>query len=206
MTRIKICGVTTAANAREVAELGADAIGLNFSDRSPRYLPPANAMTILRAIPVFTVTVGVFVNEPMRRATALAYQLGLRAIQTVDDEPQTEDAFPFAHIPVFRVAHEADVQGAKAFCEWHHPSAVLIDARVPGHMGGTGTTVDWTLLEGIDFGVPLVLAGGLTPDNVAEAIRRVRPWAVDVASGVESSPGVKDPGKVRAFVAAVRGA
>lgn len=206
MTKIKICGVTSATNARMVAELGADAIGLNFYDRSPRYLSPANAMTLLRAIPVFTVTVGVFVNEPMRRATALAYQLGLRAIQTVDDEPQNEDSFPFAHIPVFRVANQADVKGAKSFCEMHRPSAVLIDARVPGQMGGTGATVDWALLQGIDFGVPLILAGGLTPDNVADAIRQVKPWAVDVASGVESSPGVKDPGKVKAFIAAVRAA
>jgi phosphoribosylanthranilate isomerase len=204
MVRVKICGVTTAADAIMAADLGADAIGLNFYAKSPRYLSPQAAMPIVKAMPPFTATVGVFVNMPIRQATAIAFQLGLRAIQTVDDSPQSSDTFPFAHIPTFRIADQAGIDQAKAYCRQHRPSAVLIDAHVPGQMGGTGQTAPWHLLAGVDFGVPLILAGGLTPENVAEAIRLVRPWGVDVASGVEASPGVKDQAKVKAFMAAVR--
>jgi phosphoribosylanthranilate isomerase len=206
VTRIKICGVTDPANAAMAADAGADAIGLNFYSKSPRFVAPATAAAIVRALPPLTATVGVFVNEPLRRATALAFQLGLRAIQTVDDEPHTDDAFPFAHVVAFRVADRADVDRAAAFCQSQRPAAALIDARVPGQMGGTGKTVPWELLAGVDFGVPLILAGGLTPSNVAEAIRHVRPWAVDVASGVESKPGIKDPAMVRDFIQASRAA
>jgi phosphoribosylanthranilate isomerase len=202
--RVKICGVTTAADAVFAVEHGADAVGLNFFPKSSRYLTPAAAADIIRALPAFACPVGVFVNEPLRRATAVAFQLGLRAIQTVDDVPQANEAFPFAYVPAFRVKAEADLNAIKSFCETANPSAVLIDSHVPGQMGGTGVTAPWHLLAGFDPGVPVILAGGLTPENVAEAIRVMRPWGVDVASGVESSPGVKDPGKVRAFLSAVR--
>lgn len=204
MTRTKICGVTTPADAAFAIETGADAVGLNFYAKSPRCLTPTAAAAIVRALPAFACPVGVFVNEPLRRATAIAFQLGLRAVQTVDDVPQANEAFPFAHIPAFRVKDEADLATIKAYCESSKPAAVLIDSYVPGQMGGTGVTAPWPLLAGYNPGVPLILAGGLTPENVAEAIRVVRPWGVDVASGVESSPGVKDPGKVRAFLSAVR--
>src|SRR6188474_1374968 len=103
MTRVKICGVTTPADARMAAEAGADAVGLNFYPQSPRYIAPQSAADIIRALPPFTASIGVFVNVPLRQACAMAFQLGLRGIQMVDERPQSDDAFPFAHIPAFRV-------------------------------------------------------------------------------------------------------
>ena len=206
MTRVKICGVTTPESARMVAEAGADAVGLNFYKQSPRYIAPQLAASIVRELAPFVAPVGVFVNTPIRQATAIAFQLGLRAIQTIDDQSQTDDTFPFAHIPAFRVSTIEHLDAIREFVAKHKPSAVLIDSHVPGQMGGTGVTAPWHLLAGFDPGVPMILAGGLTPENVAEAIRVVKPWGVDVASGVESRPGVKDEVKVRDFLEAVRNA
>jgi phosphoribosylanthranilate isomerase len=209
MVRIKICGVTTPDDARFAAEAGADAVGLNFYPKSPRYLPPERAAALVRALPAFTAAVGVFVGMPMRQVCAVAYQLGLRGVQTYDDRPPAEDTFPFAHVPAFRVKDTAGLEYVRRFVEATRslnclPSAVLIDSHVEGVMGGSGHCAPWELLRGFDVGVPLVLAGGLTPENVAEAITVVRPWGVDVASGVESAPGVKDPEKVARFVERVR--
>ncbi len=207
--RVKICGVTTPSDARHAADIGADAVGLNFYPKSPRFLSPIAAAAIVRALPPFTATVGVFVGVAMRQACAVAFQLGLRAVQTYDDRPPDDDPFPFAHVPAFRVADAEQLAAVSRFVETARaagraPAAVLIDSFVPGEMGGTGHLAPWHLLAGFDPGVPVVLAGGLTPENVAEAVAVVRPWGVDVASGVESSPGVKDAEKVARFVRAVR--
>ena len=202
--RIKICGVTTPEDARFAADAGADAIGLNFYPKSPRFVAPVQAAAIVRALPAFTVGVGVFVGMPMRQACAIAFQLGLRGIQTYDDQPPSEDAFPFAHIPAFRVQDEAGLDAIRKFVLARAPAAVLVDSFVEGEMGGTGHRAPWELFAGFDPGVPLILAGGLTPEKVGEAIAMVRPWGVDVASGVESSPGIKDHGKVAQFIRAVR--
>ena len=209
--RVKICGVTTAADVRMVGDAGADAIGLNFYPKSPRYVEPRAAVELIHAFPPFVAPVGVFVGTPPRQATALAFQLGLRGLQTYDDQPPDESFFPFAHVPAFRVHDAVSRDAVKVFVEratalGRRPAAVLIDSFVAGEMGGTGHKAPWHLLAGFEPGVPLILAGGLTPENVAEAIRLVRPWGVDVASGVESRPGHKDAGKVRAFVANVRAA
>jgi phosphoribosylanthranilate isomerase len=211
MVRIKICGVTTPEAARQAADAGADAVGLNFYPQSPRYVPPARAASLVRALPAFTAPVGVFVGTPMRQACAIAFQLGLRALQTYDDAPPSEDPFPFAHVPAFRVKEEADLDRVVAFVKaataaGRAPSAVLVDSHVAGAMGGTGHRAPWELLAGWNPGVPLILAGGLTPHNVGEAVAFVRPWGVDVASGVESAPGVKDAHKVAQFVKSVRDA
>jgi phosphoribosylanthranilate isomerase len=209
MVRIKICGVTTPNDARLAAEAGADAVGLNFYPKSPRFVTPSQAAAIVRVLPAFTAPVGVFVGMPTRQMCAVAYQLGFRAVQTYDDAPPYEDPFPFAHIPAFRVKDAAGLDRVRRFVDaaaalgWS-PAAVLIDAHVEGQMGGTGHTAPWELLADFEVGVPLILAGGLTPDNVAEAIARVRPWGVDVASGVESVPGRKDPTKVARFVKIAR--
>lgn len=210
MVRIKICGVTTPADARFAADCGADAVGLNFYPQSPRYVAPRAAAELVRSLPPFTAPVGVFVGMPMRQVCAVAYQLGLRGIQTYDDRP-SEDPFPFAHVPAFRVKDESGLLHVREYVQaaaklGHKPSAVLIDSFVDGAMGGTGHRAPWHLLEGFDPGVPLILAGGLTPDNVAEAVSRVRPWGVDVASGVETAPGVKDPDKIVRFVKNARDA
>jgi phosphoribosylanthranilate isomerase len=206
---IKICGVTTPEDARFAAEAGADAIGLNFYPKSPRFVTPSQAAGIVRSLPAFTAPIGVFVDTPMRQACAIAFQLGLRGLQTYEDS--SDDAFPFAHVPAFRIHEEAGLEQVRRSIQTAKRlnrtlAAVLIDSHVPGLMGGTGHKAPWNLLAGCDFGVPLILAGGLTAENVAEAIATVRPWGVDVASGVESSPGKKDPAKVEAFIQAVRSA
>lgn len=205
MVRIKICGVTTPEDARLAAEAGADAVGLNFYPQSPRYITPPQAAAIVRALPPFTATVGVFVGSPLRQACATAYQLGLRGVQTYDEHPPAEDTFPFAHVPAFRIRDRAGLDQVRRFVDaavslGRPPAAVLIDSLVPGQMGGTGARAPWELLQQFSVGVPLVLAGGLTPENVEEAIALVRPWGVDVASGVERAPGVKDPDRMTRFV------
>lgn len=209
--RVKICGVTTPADARAAADAGADAVGLNFVPSSPRFLDPRAAIDLVRALPPFTAAVGVFVGTPLRQACALAYQLGLRGVQTYSDRPPEEDMFPFAHVPAFRVKDAASLGAIREFvatatAAGRPPAAVLVDAFVEGQMGGTGHKPPWNLLAGFDPGVPLILAGGLTPENVADAVRLVRPWGVDVASGVESAPGRKDHARVRAFVVAAKAA
>lgn len=204
--RIKICGVTTPADARFAADAGADTVGLNFYPKSPRFVTPSQAAGLVRALPPFTAPVGVFVGMPMRQVCAVAFQLGLRGVQTYDDQPPTEDPFPFAHVPAFRVKDAAGLEHVRRFVAVCKPSAVLIDSFVDGQMGGTGHVAPWELLRGFDPGVPLILAGGLTPENVADAIAVVQPWGVDVASGVEYAPGVKDPDKVARFVKSARDA
>lgn len=206
--RIKICGVTTPEDARFAAETGADAVGLNFYPKSPRFVTPQQAAAVVRALPAFTAPVGVFVRMPLRQVCAVAFQLGLRGVQTYDDQPTPEDTFPFAHIPACRVSTAEHIAAIGGWVQAEQaagrgPAAVLVDAFVPGQMGGTGHKAPWELLAGVDLGAPLILAGGLTPENVAEAITLVRPWGVDVASGVESVPGRKDPEKVARFVKAV---
>ncbi|MBY0513481.1 MAG: phosphoribosylanthranilate isomerase [Gemmataceae bacterium] len=209
--RIKICGVTTPEDARFAAEAGADALGLNFYPKSPRFLTPPAAAAVVRALPPFTATVGVFVGTSLRQAAAVAYQLGLRGLQTYDDRPPDDDPFPFAHVPAFRVKDAAGLDHVREFVRLARaagrpPAAVLIDSYTPGEMGGTGKIAPWELIRGFDPGVPVVLAGGLTPENVAEAISTVRPWGVDVASGVELAPGRKDPEKVARFIRNARAA
>jgi phosphoribosylanthranilate isomerase len=209
--RIKICGVTTPEDARFSAACGADAVGLNFYPKSPRFVTPHAAAVIVRALPPFTAPVGVFVGMPLRQATAIAYQLGLRSLQTYDDRPPAEDAFPFAHVPAFRVMDAAGFDLVREFVSvmsaaGRPPAAVLIDSFTDGQMGGTGRVAPWELMRGFDPGVPLILAGGLTPENVAEAVSTVRPWGIDVASGVESEPARKDPDRVARFIRAARAA
>src|SRR4051812_18332804 len=138
--RIKICGVTTPEDARFAAECGADAVGLNFYPKSPRFLTPAHAAAVVRALPAFTAPVGVFVGMPLRQVCAVAYQLGLRGAQTYDDQPPAEDTFPFAHLPAFRMKDAAGLDHVRRFVEaavrlGRPPAAVLIDSHVEGHMG-----------------------------------------------------------------------
>jgi phosphoribosylanthranilate isomerase len=208
--RVKICGVTAPADAAFAVDAGADAVGLNFYPKSPRYLPDDRAEAVVRALPPFAAAVGVFVDTPDAGVSVTARRFGLRAVQTYSADPPDLSFFPAAFVPAFRVKDSADLDAIRAFlaaadAAGRPASAVLVDSFVPGEMGGTGHRAPWHLLAGFDPGVPLVLAGGLTPDNVAEAVRVVRPWGVDVASGVESAPGRKDPGRVRAFIQAAKG-
>lgn len=204
MTRIKICGVTTPDDAGYAADCGADAIGLNFYSKSPRFLSDDQAAEIVRNLPPYTAAVGVFVGDPADVVRAKAERLGLRGVQTYPNELIRFDYFPSSHIAAFRVKDAGSLVFVRQYVALTRPTAVLVDSYVPGEMGGTGHRAPWELLVGFDPGVPVILAGGLTPDNVGEAIRQVQPWGVDVASGVEATPGRKDSAKVRDFVQAVR--
>jgi phosphoribosylanthranilate isomerase len=207
--RVKICGVTTPADVAACVVAGADAVGVNFHPASPRYVDPRHASDLLRSIPPLCSAVGVFVGLPFRQMFALAYQLGLRGVQWHGENREIADPFPFALIAAFRVRDRESLAAigdylTKCREAGAMPSAILVDAYVEGQEGGTGKQAPWDLLADFRPDVPLILAGGLTPENVADAIHQVRPWGVDVASGVESAPGRKDPDKVRRFIDAVR--
>lgn len=209
--RVKICGVTTPDDVAACAAAGADAVGINFHPGSKRYVDPRASQPLLRSVSPLMAAVGVFVGLPFRQITALAYQLGLRGVQYHGEPQPPGDLFPFRLIAAFRVRDRqslAEIDAYLAACRaaGQLPGAILVDAFVEGQEGGTGRTAPWDLIADYRPDVPVILAGGLTPDNVAEAIRTVRPAGVDVASGVEAAPGRKDPGKVRAFVANARAA
>lgn len=186
------------------AECGADAVGLNFYPNSPRFVTPDTAKEIVAALPPFVTTVGVFVDMPEDAVRSIASRVGLRGVQTYSATPPKGPYFPASFIPAFRVKDAASLDAVRQFVEATKPAAVLLDSFVDGQMGGTGHVAPWELLAGFHPGVPVILAGGLTPENVGAAIHAVKPWGVDVASGVESSPGHKDRGKIAAFVRAVR--
>ncbi len=205
MTAIKICGIKTLPDALAAIEAGADMLGFNFYPKSPRFIEVrdcAEITAVLRAEHPGVRRVGVFVNAPVAEIRAILRACSLDLAQLHGDEtPEmlgqlAPDAFKaFRGIPV----------NAGIYSRGTSP-AFLVDSLVKGAYGGTGVTAAWSLAARLSKQFPLLLAGGLNPDNVAEAVRQVRPWGVDVASGVESSPGVKDTGRMAAFVQAVRSA
>ena len=208
--RVKICGITHPGDLDDAIAAGADAVGLNFHPPSPRYVTPEQAARLLERVPPFVEPVGVFVRQSLAEVRRYLESLGrIRTVQVHGGPPEVATAAPLIHVPAFQLRDDDDLFAIMDFLEACRaanamPGAILVDGYAPGLVGGTGETAPWELLEGFRPGVPLILAGGLTPDNVAEAVRRVRPFAVDVAGGVESSPGRKDRGKVRAFLRAVR--
>ena len=210
--RIKVCGVTNEADARLAALCGADAVGLNFYPGSPRCVDPTTAGFILRELPPLVEAVGVFVNLPLRQVFQQVQPLGrIHTIQWHGQDRELSDCFPYHLIAAFPVVDADSLRAISRYLDTCRglarlPSAVLLDAHQPGQHGGTGRTAPWDLLASFHPGIPVLLAGGLTPDNVAEAVRRVRPYGVDVASGVEYSPGHKDPDKVRQFIDNARAA
>lgn len=215
MIRIKICGVTRVGDAVAAVDAGADAIGLNFYPPSPRSLDLETAATIAREVAARALVVGVFVNEAASRIGEIADAVGLAAIQLHGDEPAELLGELPVGLPVIRAARVGppgfDAQLAKFRDAPRQPDAWLVDAPMSpaGEYGGTGRRADWGAVAREQTKLaptPLVLAGGLTADNVAEAIHAVRPAGVDTASGVEASPGVKDAGRMRRFVAAAAAA
>lgn len=210
MFRIKICGITCVADALAAVEAGADALGLNFYARSPRYVRPQVARQIVEALPAGIVKVGLFVNSPPEEIRALREELGLDLIQLHGDEPpELLSDLGGSIVRAFRVG----TAGLGPVLEYLDrcralgclPRMVLADSAVTGTYGGTGQVGPWQLLAQWPQDLPpLVLAGGLTPENVAEAIGAVRPAAVDTASGVEETPGRKSTVLVRQFVAEAR--
>lgn len=210
--RIKICGLTGPADGECAARLAVDAVGLNFYEPSPRFVDRGRAETILRTLPATIEAVGVFVSRHLRTGVELARPLaGIRTLQWHGEGRELADPDGYRLLPAFRVRDAESLREISRFVAQARRdgialAGVLVDAHVPGQPGGTGQTAPWGLLADFRPDVPLYLAGGLTPENVAEAVRAVRPDAVDVASGVESSPGRKDPERMRRFVENARAA
>lgn len=201
--RVKICGITRVEDALAAAAAGADAIGLVFYAKSPRAVDIEQAREILAALPPFVTTVGLFVDAERSELERILASVPLDLLQFHGDESvQQCEAFGRPYIKALRVKAGDDIAAQVA----RYPSAqgILLDAYVEGVPGGTGEAFDWSLIPQA-LSKPLILAGGLRPDNVADAVSRVRPYAVDVSGGVEASKGVKDVEKVGAFIRAARG-
>jgi len=203
MVRVKICGVTNSADAQLAAELGAHAIGLNFFPESPRAVSPFDAEKLLRDLPPFVAAVGIFVNWAPEPIIALAQALRLFAVQLHGDETPPVVAEVAKKFPVIKAFRTGQGSVSPAFSRYRAAAAFLLDAADPNQFGGTGKTTDWQFPRTAAASHRIVLAGGLTAENVAEAMITVRPYAVDVASGVESRPGKKDRAKLRTFFAEV---
>jgi len=205
--RVKICGITRLEDAYAAVSAGANALGFVFHPASPRFVAPEKAAAIISVLPPFTMAVGVFVNIPVQEVETIAERCGLHAVQLHGDESPEECA-----------AHRRPVIKAVCFdptkrdlgLSRYPVSSVLVDAGVPGAWGGTGVPVDWELLnqvletESEAIRRCLALAGGLTPDNVGTAVNLVKPFAVDVSTGVEVEPGIKDHQKIKEFMNAIR--
>jgi phosphoribosylanthranilate isomerase len=202
--RIKICGITNLPDALTAAEAGADALGFMFFEQSKRFVKAHTVAEIARELPPAVLRVGVFVDANEDDVRSAIEQCGLTAVQFHGSEtPDFCARFAVPVVKAFRIADHASLEPLPSFAT----SAWLLDSAVPGHRGGTGEKFDWTLArEATKLGRPVILAGGLSPENVAQAVREVRPYGVDVSSGVESAPGRKDEGRLRLFIRAARAA
>jgi phosphoribosylanthranilate isomerase len=201
-TVVKICGITSVEDGLAAAAAGADAIGLMLYDGSPRHITLETAVEISRALPPFVSRVGVFVNADSGIVAEAISVCGLNILQFHGDEtPEYCRQFPVMTMKAFRMRDRESLKKLKEFTT----DAWLLDAYVKDARGGTGASFNWDLaIEAKELGRPIFLAGGLTPDNIGEAVRKVRPYGVDVSSGVEVSPGTKDHAKVRAFIKAAK--
>ena len=199
MTRVKICGLVTLEDALAACDAGADALGFNFAPEARargRYIDPADAREIVRKLPPFVTTVAVCVNPSAAHVAEWLKFLDCVQLHGSESVPFAA-AFREKAIKAFRVSEGFEPE---SMLDYTTP-AYLLDASVPGYSGGSGQAFDWTIAQkAVALGTPIILAGGLTPDNVAEAIQTVRPAAVDTASGVESAPGKKDHERIRDFV------
>jgi phosphoribosylanthranilate isomerase len=199
---VKICGITELEDAELAVDCGAGAVGFVFWPDSPRFIDPSRAYAIAARLPPFVTPVGVFVNQPAEHVNDVAAFVGLGAVQLHGDET-VEYAATLAR-PVLKAMVLTETTD-ETIERWPSTAMVLLDAHDPVRRGGTGQIIDWTKAAAVAARRRVVLAGGLTPGNVADAIDRVRPFGIDVSSGVESSPGVKDHGKLRALFEAVNG-
>ena len=201
--KVKICGITNAADALAAVEAGADALGFMFSELSPRYITREVAAKIIRQLPPFVVKVGVFVNaaEEVVRQTATECGVGTFQFHGTESPEYCAKFTPYKVIKAVRVRDSSSLKMLSSY----ETDAWLMDSWVPGKLGGTGETFRWELAaEAKDWGRPVILAGGLKPENVAQAIHEVWPYAVDVSSGVEEIVGKKDHAAIRDFISAVR--
>ncbi len=201
MIKIKVCGITNHDDALFAAECGVDALGFNFYRKSPRYIAPEKAAEIINQLPPFVVPVAIFVNEREEKIRNIMFTTGIKVLQFHGDErPDFCERFATRVIKAFQVRDKESLQQMAHY----RVSAFLLDSYREGLRGGTGETFDWHLAVVAKTFGRVVLAGGLTPENVAGAVKLVQPYAVDVAGGVEKEKGVKDHGMIKKFVAEVR--
>ena len=201
MTLVKICGITRLEDALLAVELGASSLGFVFWPESPRYIPPSRAAEIVAALPPRIASIGVFVDQTRNFVWNAAEQVELTALQLHGHEtPAFAAALPR---PVIKAVPVKDDFSLDAVMEIPRTITVLLDAHDPVKRGGTGVTIDWSVAAAVAWRRPIFLSGGLNPGNIEEAVTRVNPHAVDVSSGVESAPGIKDPVKLRALFDAI---
>lgn len=201
MTRVKICGITSAEDAAVAVAAGADALGFVFVSGTPRYVHPEVAERIVGGLPPLVTPVGVFVDQPLDEVLRIAARCNLQAVQLHGEEPEEfSRRIPLKVIKALRVRDAESLRPVATY----PAHAFLLDAFVEGQAGGTGSAICWELATQAKGQAPIILSGGLRPDTVGEAIWKVRPYGVDVSSGVEARPGRKDHQKVRDFIAAVR--
>lgn len=197
--RVKICGMTRLQDVQAACDAGADALGFVFYEKSPRHVSIETAATLVRALPPFVQSVGLFVNAEPAFIAAVLNAVPLDLLQFHGDETPTDCArYGRPYLKAVRVNQDTDL--LKYAADFERARGLLLDAFVAGVPGGTGERFDWRLIPA-NLQTPIVLSGGLTPDNVADAVQQVRPWAVDVSSGVEASKGIKDPHKMAQFIA-----
>ena len=201
MTRVKICGLTAAEDAAAAVEAGADALGFVFVPGTPRCISPERAAAIIAALPPLVSAVGVFVDQPLDEVAAITTACRLQAVQLHGNEPPAYCRR--LSVPVIKAIRVRGPESLAAL-EGYPAQAFLLDAFVEGQPGGTGATFPWALAREATRHGRIILSGGLRPETVAEAVRTIRPFGVDVSSGVERRPGLKDHEKVREFIVAVR--
>jgi phosphoribosylanthranilate isomerase len=219
MTRVKVCGITSLDDARMAVTAGADALGFIFVENTPRFVTPERVAPIVRALPPFVTPVGVFWDHAAGHIKAIVEACGLRAIQLHGDEkPEDCDGYTVPVIKTIKAPPASTIEGlpehrpalplARAAQFFNHVAAILIDSEARWSEGDRREPVEWSMVrsmsKGSNLGLPVILSGGLSPDNVARAVEVVQPYAVDVNSGVEASVGRKDPDKVRRFIAEAR--
>ena len=197
--RVKICGITRIQDLHAACDAGADALGFVFYEKSPRHVTIATASALVRELPPFVQSVGLFVNAEPALIETVLNDIPLDLLQFHGDETPADCArFGRPYIKAVRVNRDTDL--LKYAADFDAARGLLLDAYVPGMPGGTGERFDWGLIP-TNLSRPIVLSGGLTPDNIADAVQRVRPWAVDVSSGVEAAKGIKDVHKIAQFIA-----
>lgn len=201
-TRVKICGITRIEDALAAVDCGADAIGLVFYSPSPRYLTIQQAVAVTAALPPFVSVVALFVNPAVSEVKAVMSAINVDLLQFHGDESEMDcKQYGLPYLKAVRV--KSDTNLIQYASRYQHAKALLLDTYSDGAVGGTGQVFDWRLIPK-NMPMPIILAGGLTPENVADAVRQVQPYAVDVSGGVEQSKGIKDPTKIAAFMAAIK--